>query len=324
MANQNMLEIVQKHNMPEFLAKYITPNVQEDSRNLDDMGPLDPSDFGIGFVKLVTSSSRENTPGWGPVGNENPLPVSTIFTSREHKVIPVGSKFVPLLRSVRYIRWIGRPGDGRMEFQTHDPRDPRIAKIDGLAFRNDPNSGRTLPPLVTKYINFYVMTQVSDEPLVLSFYRTSEPVGKRFTQDLWRATKGYKAPIRCLQFIFEQPRIVRDGANSWPQFKFCPAGFVTEEIMKKADLLHETAMALDKAAQGSEFGSLDEPGEEAQIARKAEGDVVGEKPGRKISPAEEAGLIDPDPIAGPPEPSMEGVQDQAMPTLQNEETSTLW
>lgn len=251
MSDQTALAL--QNGFPAHLEKYLTPDVTADPRNVNDMGALEPSDIGMSFIKIVAGGSRMTMPGWGPTGNENPLPAGTLYASKDVMLLPVGSLFVPLIRRVRYIKWIGRPGDGQMEFQTSDKNDPRILKIRGLDFIKDVNTGKVQPPQVTKYVNFYVMTQFCDEPLILSFKRTSEPVGKGLTQAIARATKGMKIPMRCLRFKFETPKFIIDGAYNWHQFNYSSFGINDVSIIKKADEMYEVACSLDAAARGDEF-----------------------------------------------------------------------
>jgi len=334
MSEEQSMALVKSKGFPAFLAPYATPDIKKDPRNIEDMGELEPADFGLSFIKLCHGSSREAKPGWDASKNAPPMPIGTIFLSRDHKIIPVDAKFVPLLRSTRFILWEGKPGDGRMVFMTHDRNDPRIKEIDGLAFTKDPNTGKTNPPLVTRYISYYVMCQYSTEPVVISFYRTSEPIGRKFGQDLWRATDSYTIPIRSLQFKFLQPRIEERGGNSWPQFVFEPDGFVAQDTFVKGNELYDAAKGLDVALKGTEFGALEDPGDEGE-PRRAEGEVLTQDspPQVNIQPDQNLQPTQDIPFAAPaPEPAPAPAQQptQAAPPAQPAqessapETKPLW
>jgi hypothetical protein len=185
-----------------------------------------------------------------------------MFISRNRQILPVGTQFIPLIRTVNYIKWAGRPGEGRMEFSTSDENDPRITKINGLAFIQDPRTGETKPPLVTKYVNFYCLTNgYPDEPLILSFYRTSDPIGRRFTQDVFKATKCGHLPLRALVYQFGAPTVKRDKGQEWVQFNPQPAGFAPPQAEEKINKMYEFAESLKQASTGAEFQQLREEDE---------------------------------------------------------------
>lgn len=235
--------------LPEHLKGYVSDSAKSD------LGRLKPSDIGVSFLKCCQTQSREARPN--PSTGEPGIQFGAMFDSRSRKIIPVGTLIIPLLRTVRYIKWIGRPGEGRMEFTTDNENDPRIKACNGLQFTTDPRTQKQLPPLVTEYTNFYVACREIAEPVLLSFARTSVPIGRRWTQDLIKATKG-RLPLRCLTFKLGQPSVKRDASNEWYQFNIEPAGFTDAAAMKKVDELHEAALAMHAASTGAEFTQIDE------------------------------------------------------------------
>jgi hypothetical protein len=240
----------------EGVPDYLQPLINESGENQEAFGALKPADFGIGFVKLVQQMSREVKPG--PNG-EPGLPLGKMFVSRDRSIILSGTPFIPLYRKVSYIRWLGKPGDGKMDFATDREDDPRIRKIDGLSFRKNPQTGESEPPLVTTYVNFYLWSKAFEaEPLILSFYRTGTQVGRRLTQDLFRATKGAKLPLYSLMFKFGEPTITRDGQLEWYQFNVVPNGYTPEKLMPKAAEMFDLAKTLATASTGVEFSALED------------------------------------------------------------------
>lgn len=240
----------------EGLPEYLQPMVNESGEHQEAFGHLKPADFGIGFIKLAQQMSRELKPGQN---GEPGVTLGSMFISRDRTNIPPGTPFIPLYRKVTYIRWLGRPGDGRMDFSTDRENDPRIVKIDGLSFKKNARTGETEPPLVTTYYNFYVWSKICEsEPLILSFYRTGTKLGRKFTQDLFRATKAAKLPLYSTLFTLGQPTIERDGAQEWYQFAIQPAGFTPEKLLAKAAEMFDLAKTLANASSGMEFSSLED------------------------------------------------------------------
>lgn len=240
--------------MPEYLQEYLKNNEVPK----DQFGQLDPADVGANFIKLVHGSSKEATPGWD--GEQAPaLQIGTMFLSRDHTIIEEGTPFIPLFRATKYIKWEGRPGDGRVVGMTSHRDDPRITQENGLAFGKDPNTGKPTPPIWTQYINFYVLVkQCMSEPVLLSFYRTSTPVGRRLTQDLVRMTGGSKVPLYFFKFKLDKPKIVRDGNNSWPQYIIKPDGLVSENLLPQMKKMLEAAKTMNDISEGVEFGALED------------------------------------------------------------------
>jgi hypothetical protein len=213
------------------LQKYIKPG----QRYTDLFGKLSPSDFGLNFIKFVYGNTPQATAGWGPTKQEPAYPLGSMFLSRDGTLIPAGAKFAILYRDIAYIKWIGKPGDGHMDFMTKDDRDPRILAIDGLSFKKDKNTGQSTPPEVITYVNFYVMVKGSDLPAILSFKRTGIPEGRRLTQDMLVATNSGELPPWTLMFSLEAPRLEIDGALRWYHFVIKAAGHLPEAFLTKAE-----------------------------------------------------------------------------------------
>jgi hypothetical protein len=256
-------EIV-KASVPAHLQKYV-----HDKPNVKQMGHIDSSDIGINMIKLGHAQNKEcKRAGWGVTGQEPQVPVGSMFLSRDGKIIPPGTNFIPLLRTVKYIKWTGKPGqDGRIDFSTDDENDARIKAIKGLEFRKDSNSGENLPPLVTKYINFYIMIQGVELPILLSFKRTAIPDGKALTSSLIMATQGNLLDYFCLVFTFNQPKIVRDGDQDWFGFSITPAGFTPPQAIEKAEKMCRLAESLSEITSPAEFEG-EEPVKHTQAANE--------------------------------------------------------
>jgi len=302
--------IVQQEAQPLAVPDYIKALVTT-GQHKSDFGTIDNSDIGVGFLKLVSVQSKEFKPNWGG-RNEQPLPLNTMFLSRDHKIIPPGTPFIPLIRKVTYIYWEGRPGNGRMIFSTDDANDPRIVKIKGLEFRKDERTGKQSPPLVTRYTNYYIITPFNpDEPVVMSFYRTSLTIGRRFTQDLIRATHGGDLPLYALTYTLGVPFVKRDGQNEWPQLNIEPCGFTDPKIIDKAKKGAEAAHFLAQTFGATEAASLDEGLDEEAGVETLDAQPV------QATPA-------PAPAAPPVTPAAPAQTPPQAPPIQAQPTKALW
>lgn len=232
--------------VPEYLQKYVY-----DKPNMKQVGKLDSSDIGINMLKVTQSNSKEvKRPGWGITGQEPQLPMGTMFLSRDGKIVTPGTPFIPLLRSVKYIKWKGKqPGEG-MDFMTDDENDARIQRIDGLAFLKDPQTGDTIAPLVTKYVSFYIMVAGCELPVLMSFKRTSMPEGRWLTQNCVMGTGGNMMPFFTLCFKFNIPKTIRDGSNDWWALSMAPNGKTPPEVCEKAERMARMAEALNELVTG--------------------------------------------------------------------------
>jgi hypothetical protein len=247
-------EIVQAQAVPEYLKKY-----QQPTANHEDFGEIDSSDLGINMLKIGQSNSREcKKVGWGITGQEPQIAQGSMFLSKDGKIVHDGTCFIPLVRTVKYIHWIGKPGDGRIDFMCDDKNDERITKIDGLAFKKDPNTGDVIAPPVVKYINFYIMLQGFELPILLSFKRTSIPDGKWLTQSTMMATQqNGNIPMHMLVYKIGKPKTVVDGANDWFAFTFQPNGFTPEEAIPKAKKMTEFARNLTRLFSAKEYEAIE-------------------------------------------------------------------
>lgn len=244
--------------IPQHLAKYASQTAG------DDFGKLTQADFGIGMLKICQGTSREIAPG--PSG-EPAIPMGTVFNKRDRKILPIGTLWIPLCRSVKYIRWDGKPGEGRMLFQTNDEHDPRIKECRGLEFRKD-RDGKTISPLVTTYTNFYVYVQGFAEPVLLSFCRAAAPIGRRLTQDLFRFTQGNKLPMWTCMFAV-MPSVLRtEPGKQWYEFAYKFNGLLpattAEETFTRIRTMYETAIMLRDASTGEEFAQAEDAEEPVQ------------------------------------------------------------
>ena len=309
---QQNMSLVLPEDYPKYLQDLYIPRGYA-----QDAGPLTPGDIGTNFVKLVQGMSKQALPGWGPDRNEQPLPLGTMFLTRDTKIIPPETLVFPLLRTVKFLRWEGKPGEGKL-IGTADRRDDeRILRENGLQFRRD-QDGKTVPPLWTEYINIYVASQVcKGEPIVLSFYRTSRPVGRKWVQLLLRNTLGFSLPLYTHKYKLGTPCLERSGTQTWYQFVIKPDGFTPENYLLKLKQLYQDAVAMHQASQGTEYMNLENDSAPIQEAGEVTNmftteddsenlpDFIDAKPSSSpatLAPAP-AALAAPAPVT--PEPSVE-------------------
>lgn len=236
-------------------------------------GSISRQDIGINMLKVVQGTSPQARPGWGPTKQEPALALNTMFLSRDTSVVPVNSRFVPLLRHVTFIKWEGRDtSNKRIEFSTNDRNDRRIAACDGLSFKKDERTGKLIAPLVTEYINYYVMLSgVPDEPVLISFKRTSVGVGRKLTQDLLRCTKYGMVPMHAFMFTLNAPINRTAGTQAWAELSYSPAGTVDDAIFAKAEKMFELAQMLADTTSAEALEDVDtEPSEDAAPAQPAQ------------------------------------------------------
>lgn len=231
--------------VPEYLKKL----TREDGSYWDDMGDVEPSDFGLNFLKVVQGMSKQSKSGWGSTGTEPPLAQGTYFLDKSGIVIPEGTDFVPLLRSVTYIKFKGKNTRDGIEFLTKDRDDHRIKAIRGLDWTE--KDGERIPPSVTKFVNFYVATVYNlDEPAILSFHKTSTKLGQQLSRDVGKATNMGKRPMYILKFKLTKTALVQDGGNEWYQLRYQPNGFISDKSIERLQRLYEIAGMFEKASRG--------------------------------------------------------------------------
>ena len=321
--------------LPAHLAAIVKPNAY-----LEQFGDIQPSDLRLNFVKIAYGDSPQCMKvGWGPTGQEPKLPPMTMFLSRSGQVVPVDMSFIPVLRSVRYICWSGRPGSGQLVFSTADKNDERIIHfmknptdgkwLSGLEFLKDPRTQKTLAPAVTTYINIYVFLPICEWPVLLSFKRTSTPAGHQFSSDLLMATmvSTGRIPMHSLKFKFCAPRIIDDGTNKpYYHFAWRAAGLVEDPaIFAKAEEMAKTAKAINDVTSDTDLESDgDEPSAEPQNLKPAQGTVTVTAPVQQpvqqtVQQAAPAAAVPAAPtptITVPPLPQMPAAQPATAPAPQ--------
>jgi len=236
-------------NAPAYLEHYLKP--AEENASL--FGKMDAADIGTTFLKLVHQSSREAIAGWDDEKKAPAIPFGTMFLSRDHAIIPPDTTIVLLLRTKRFIKWEGKPGEGKVVATANERTDPQIVNENGLAFGSNKNTGETIKPAWTEYTNFYLAMQQCKEPVMLSFYRTSLPEGRKLTQTLMRASSGFKLPPYVLKFKLRTPTTETRGMNTWPKMNVQPDGFVAEELLGHLKKLFNAACIMHTASTGSEY-----------------------------------------------------------------------
>jgi hypothetical protein len=260
-------ELALPSSVPEHLRAYYKQGGYR-----EDIGRIDPSDVGTVFLKLVHGTMREAMPGWDGNPATPGMQLGTMFLSNDRKIVPVNTPIYPLYRTVRYIRWQGKPGDrdSKIVAITGNREDPRILAERGLEFKEG-RDGKTTAPLWTTYTNVYVAIPYANEPVVISFYRTSTTVGRNWTRALLRATQSFSLPLYTTKWLLGQPKIETDGKNHWAQIHIVPAGFTEVDRLKKLEALAEDAKFLVEASTGADFLNLeDSPLKQARTAEKTE------------------------------------------------------
>lgn len=98
--------------------------------------------------------------------------------------------FIPIAMHRKFIKWIPRNEGGGVEYQTTDPKDPRVVADTQWGPHGE-------KPSCTKYLNFLVLLEGETLPIVLSFAMTSFQTGRKlYTMckmaggDIWN--KKYK------------------------------------------------------------------------------------------------------------------------------------
>lgn len=228
-----------------------------------DAGPLVPGDIGINIIKIVQKVSKETEPGWGQTQHEAPMAPGTMFMNRDHTPVPPDTVIFPLLRTITIRRYEGKPGEGKLLGVADHRNDERILRENGLQFRRGAD-GVTLPPLWTEYTNIYVACKPSKgEPALISFYRSSHLIGRKWLQLMLRNTIAFSLPLYTHKYKLGTPFIERKGINSWFQFNIVPDGITPEIYLPKLKDLYETAVMMHAASQGSEL-EMDQTSEPEQ------------------------------------------------------------
>jgi len=123
----------------------------------------DPSDLMLPRIELLQSMSPTVQNGLGKAGelvnqiSKTPLPTDV---------------FVPIAMHRKFIKWIPRNEGGGIEYQTSDPKDPRVIQDTKWGSNGE-------KPSCTKYLNFLVLLEGSTLPIILSFAMTSFQAGRK-------------------------------------------------------------------------------------------------------------------------------------------------
>lgn len=80
--------------------------------------------------------------------------------------------FIPVAMQRKYIKWIPRNEGGGVEYQTNDPKDPRVIKDTAWGAHGE-------KPTCTAYMNFLVILEGQTLPIVLSFSMTNYQEGRK-------------------------------------------------------------------------------------------------------------------------------------------------
>lgn len=225
--------------LPDYAKKYFKAN----SAYAEDAGDVDVSDIGLNFLKIVQGMSKEAQPNWDGKGS-SPLAVGTMILSRTQSILPVGTRIIPLLRKTRYIKWEGEPGKGNMVDSCEHANDPKITRENGLKFERS-EEGEIVPPGWTKYVNFWFISQYNqEEPAILSFYRTSLKVAKKWTGELMRLTKGWSLPLFLFRYRLTEATWADGPKGKWPQFTVVLDSPTPEEQLPMVEKAYSVAQEL--------------------------------------------------------------------------------
>lgn len=141
--------------------------------------------------------------------------------------------FVPIAMHRKFIKWIPRDEGGGIEYQTTDPKDPRVIKDTAWG-----PSGEK--PKCTKYLNFLVLLEGDTLPIILSFAMTSFQTGRKlYTMckmaggDIWE--RKYK--LSSIDKPYQN--------SKYYVFEVAEAGKSEERELKIAESLYESFSTRD-------------------------------------------------------------------------------
>lgn len=167
-----------------------------------------------------------------------------------------GVPFIPILRGKKWIRFNaqekGKPGwdenyeQGAKIWESRDRRDPRVVaegKWDG-----------DNPPLATEIIEFLVLVEGEDTPLVLGFSRTSFGAGKTLTSmaQFAKRTDGTDADLFEVSYRLRAQEKKNNQGHCWYQFAVGRIGSVSGEALARARALFEQFANADFKTHGDE------------------------------------------------------------------------
>ena len=254
----------------------------------EDIGHLSPRDIRAPFIKLAHGNSAFMKPGWGPAGNEPPMPYGQMFFTHNFTVIPRDTTFIPLIRDVVFMEWEnGEPGTKLLSF-SRDPNDPKV--LAGTSFRVDPNTGNQIKPTWDTYVNIYVITALNmDQPVILSFYRTALKAARKFTNQIMQATQALDIPMFSHKYKLNNVESKPDvRGNTWCSFTMTPDGFTPENLIEACQKMHKQAKFLVKASSTAEFAqelaSVGDNSENAVTVNTTAGEIIQTTPAPAVTP----------------------------------------
>lgn len=123
----------------------------------------DPSDLLLPRVELLQSMSPTVQNGLGKAGDlVNQISKTPLSTDI----------FVPIAMHRKFIKWIPRGEGGGIDYQTTDPKDPRVIQDTKWGPHGE-------KPTCTKYLNFLVLLEGTTLPIIVSFAMTSFQAGRK-------------------------------------------------------------------------------------------------------------------------------------------------
>jgi len=198
--------------------------VAEPNKKARGFGDEDPNDLLLPRIELLQALSPAVTQGKGTAGqlvnqiSKSPLPTNI---------------FVPIAMHRKFIKWVPRDEGGGIEYQTNDPKDPRVIEDTKWGPHGE-------KPSCTKYTNFLVLLEGQTLPIILSFAMTSYQAGRKlYTMckmaggDIWN--KKYK--LSSLQ--------KQNNKGVFYTFEVDEAGDTDEGDRKNAEVLYESFSTRD-------------------------------------------------------------------------------
>jgi hypothetical protein len=191
--------------------------------------PTKKEDFIIPRVKLLQGLSPEVQ------ASPRDFYAGMIIDSLTKAVLP--AKFVPVFKTMSWARFNPRdPKDvnfnsefaaGDLVWRSVDPNDPRVIEETKWGPRNE-------KPLATAFMNYLCYFEGVTMPLVLSFSRSSYPVGKEL----------YNLALRAEGDMFSQKyelgaKKVEANSNSWYVFTVRPLGVCTADELEVGSLIYD-------------------------------------------------------------------------------------
>lgn len=239
--------------LPDYLRKLSS------AEHAEAYGQLSRTDLGISRLTLGQGET--------PAVKEGTVPQGAMFLSVTSKIIPPKTPFMVLRRETIYYKFkSSNPKEAKtIEFITKDPLDPRILKINGLDFTELPD-GKKIKPSVTEFLNFYIVLPetFSNEPVLMSFKRSSLPAGRNFTRKLLRILPDKSLPLYGALFMLGQP--VKDKYDNYA-LTIIPCGFTPEKFLEKAKTMSLIAKNMAEfAMDATELHEADLPEAEAPDA----------------------------------------------------------